>query len=312
MRKQAMVSVAGVPPLEVGLTYSDATVGEYLTQRPDGSWHYPPGRYAAFCRRAKSDLMTWLKRLGRELPMVGGFWRMDAQSRKSGPYLGLPVPHFHLSLFGVPCEEEYLGKEIDFLVWKAGRQKVVHSWPVGSFAVDGNAFVRRHQWASPRAAQTHLDFETTTWGLEREVVSKSERSRDKMQFYEWLSLSWYHVVDSHDMNHALAGTHVTPLKTWAGFSFYFSHYMAHMSEVEVPLYGRTWGIFNRNCIPWAQMVDIEIDGAEGYRIRRIARRYIERCRGRRYQLRNGCGLSVFCDAENWWVKLMRRPAPDPF
>jgi hypothetical protein len=28
MRKQAMVSVAGVPPLEVGLTYSDATVGE--------------------------------------------------------------------------------------------------------------------------------------------------------------------------------------------------------------------------------------------------------------------------------------------
>ncbi len=312
MRKQGMVSVAGDLPLEVGLTYSDVTVGEYLAQRPDGTWYFPPGRYEAFCRCAKSDLMTWLKRLGRELPMVGGFWRMDAQTRKSGPYLGLPVPHFHLSLFGVPYEDECLGKEVDCLVWSERRQAMVHHWPAGSIAVDGNVFIRHYQWPSPRGAQTYLDFQSLSFGIERQLASELNWSRSHMDFREWLSTSWYYVVDSHDMNHARAGTHVTQLESWAGFSFYFSHYMAHVSEVEVPLYGRTWGVFNRKCIPWAQMVDMEIDGKQGYRIRRIARRYIERCRGRRYFLRNGCGLSVFCDAEKWWVNLLRRPAPDPF
>jgi hypothetical protein len=312
MRKQACVSVAGEPPLEVGLTYSDVTVGEYLMQQPDGLWYYPPGRYEAFCRRAKSNLMTWLKRLRRELPMVGGLWRMDAVLRKSGLYLGLPVPHFHLSLFGVPYEDEYLGPEVDCLVWNARRQQVVHRWPAGSFAVDGNAFVRHYQWPSPRAAQTSLDFQSLSLGIERQSAAELDFHSDQMDFREWLSTSWYYVVDSHDMNHARAGTHVTQLKSWAGFSFYFSHYMAHVSELEIPLYGRCWGMFNRKCIPWAQMVEIEIPGEQGYRIRRIARRFIEHRRGRRYFLRNGCGLTVFCDAENWWVNLLRRSAPDPF
>ena len=312
MRKQGLVSVAGEPPLEVGLTYSDVTVGEYLQRQADGSWSYPLGRYEAFCRRAKADLMTWLKRLGRELPMVGGFWRMDAVLRKSGPFIGLPVPHFHLSLFGVPYEDEYLGQEVDYLVWKPRRQEVVHSWPAGSYAVNGDAFVRRYWWPSPRAAQTYLDFQCLSYGSEREWAAESHFERDNMEFREWLSTSWYFVVDSHDMNHMRAGTHFTSLKSWAGFSFYFSHYMAHVSEVAVPLYGRCWGLFNRKCIPWAQMVEVELEGREGYRLRRIARRYIEHCRGRRYHLRDGCGLSVFCDAENWWVKLVRRRPPDPF
>jgi hypothetical protein len=312
MRKQGMVSVAGEPPLEVGLTYSDVTVGGYLQQRADGSWFYPRGRYESFCRRAKADLMNLIKRLGRELPMVGGFWRMDAQTRKSRQFVGLPVPHFHMSLFGVPYEDEYLGQEVDCLVWNEGRQRMVHRWPRGCFAVDGAVFLRLYQWPSPRAAQTYLDFQMLSHGSERRLASELEFQRDKMEFCEWLSTAWYFVVDSHDMNHMRAGTHVTRLQSWAGFSFYFSHYMAHLSDAAVPLYGRCWGLFNRKCIPWAQMVEIEIEGAEGYRIRRIARHHIEHCRGRRYFLRNGCGLSVFCDAERWWVNLLRRPAPDPF
>jgi hypothetical protein len=311
MRKQGMVSVAGEPPLEVGLTYSDVTVGGYLQQEADGSWHYPPGRYEAFCRRAKTDLMTWLKRLGRELPLVGGFWRMDAVLRKSGPYLGLPVPHIHLSLFGVPYEDEYVGNEATFLACKRTGELVLRL-PRGCVEKDGAVFMRRYQWPSPRAAQTYLDFQCLSNGSERQLADGLHIERDKMEFREWLSTSWYFVVDSHDMNHMRAGTHVTSLKSWAGFSFYFSHYMAHVSEVAVPLYGRCWGLFNRTCIPWAQMVEIELEGREGYRLRRIARRYIEHCRGRRYHLRDGCGLSVFCDAENWWLKLVRRRPPDPF
>jgi len=312
MRKQGMVSVAGDPPLEVGLTFSDATVAEYVAQWPDGSWYYPPGRYESFCRRAKSDLMTWQKRLGRELPMVGGFWRMDAVKRKSGPFVGLPVPHFHLSLFEVPYEDEYMGHEADCLVWSNRHQQPVLRLPRDCYPVDGAVFLRLYQWTSPKAAQTHLDFQVLSHGSERQSASALHSQQDKMDFREWLSTSWYFVVDSHDMNHMRAGTHVTRLQSWAGFSFYFSHYMAHLSEVEVPLYGRTWGVFNRKCIPWAQMIDIEIDGAEGYRIRRIARRYIERQRGRRYFLRNGCGLSVFCNAEKWWTNLIPHSAPDPF
>lgn len=312
MRKQGMVSVAGEPPLEVGLTYSDAIVGEYLRHQSDGSWGYPPGRYESFCRRAKADLMSLLKRLLRELPMVGGFWRMDAVLRKSGPYVGMAVPHFHLSLFGVPYEDEYAGNEEDFVVWSKRQEQPVLRLPRGCIAVDGVVFLRQYQWPSPRAAQTYLDFQLLSNGSERQSASQLHFQRDKMEFREWLSTAWYFVVDSHDINHMRAGTHVTSLKSWAGFSFYFSHYMAHVSEVAVPLYGRCWGLFNRKCIPWAQMVEVELEGREGYRLRRIARRYIEHCRGRRYHLRDGCGLSVFCDAENWWVKLVRRSAPDPF
>jgi hypothetical protein len=311
MRKQGMVSVAGDLPLEVGLTYSDATVSEYVQQQADGSWSFPTGRYESFCRRAKADLMNLLKRLLRELPMVGGFWRMDAVLRKSGPYMGLPVPHFHLSLFGVPYEDEFVGSETMFLACKRTGELVLRL-PRGCVEKDDGVFMRRYQWPSPRAAQTYLDFQCLSNGSERQSAVDLQFERDKMDFHEWLSTSWYFVVDSHDMNHMRAGTHVTSLKSWAGFSFYFSHYMAHVSEVAVPLYGRCWGLYNRKCIPWAQMVEVELEGREGYRLRRIARRYIEHCRGRRYHLRDGCGLSVFCDAERWWVNLVRRRPPDPF
>ena len=45
---------------------------------------------------------TSLKRLLREFPSVRGWWRLEFQTRKSGEFEGVDIPHFYLLLFGLP------------------------------------------------------------------------------------------------------------------------------------------------------------------------------------------------------------------
>jgi hypothetical protein len=133
----------------------------------------------------------------------------------------------------------------------------------------------------------------------------------KMSFQDWSSLAWYHVVGSHNLDHLQAGVRVECVRSWGGVASYASKYLAKedaqfMEDIE---WGRSWGIFNRKCIPWAKIIELELDVDVGVRLRRVARRYLERRRGRRF--RAPYGLTLYCDTAHW-AKLWARPPPDPF
>jgi hypothetical protein len=73
--------------------------------------------------------------------------------------------------------------------------------------------------------------------------------------------------------------------------------------------GRSWGIFNREFMPWAKMVEFPLDDDAGIRIRRIARRFLERRLGRK--VKRHFGFTLYCDPRQW-AKLWESPPDTPF
>jgi hypothetical protein len=138
----------------------------------------------------------------------------------------------------------------------------------------------------------------------------AERARN-MAFCDWASLAWYHVVGSHNVDHLAAGLRVERVRSWGGVMSYCAKYMAKadcefLSDVA---FGRSWGVFNRKCVPWAKLVDLDLDGDMGIRLRRVARRYLEHRFGRR--VRAPYGITLYCDVKNF-RRFWERPPPDPF
>jgi len=74
-------------------------------------------------------------------------------------------------------------------------------------------------------------------------------------------------------------------------------------------FGRSWGIFNRKSVPWAKMIEVELDGETGVRLRRVARRYLERRFGRK--VKAPYGITLYGGVENF-RRIWERPPPDPF
>lgn len=74
------------------LTFPDLVVSAFEDVEQMASW-------------AKEVWSVIRKRLAREFKRGGGIWRMELMDRKSGQFVGLLVPHFHVLLFcgeGVP------------------------------------------------------------------------------------------------------------------------------------------------------------------------------------------------------------------
>ncbi len=121
-------------------------------------------------------------------------------------------------------------------------------------------------------------------------------------------MSWYHVVDSHDINHFTAGARVERVRTWGGVMSYASKYMAKADSEflgEIP-FGRSWGIFNRAALPWAEIVEMDLPEEVGVRLRRVARRFLEHKLGRKWNAHYG--ISVFCDGSQF-LRLIPPPPP---
>lgn len=98
------------PGLFITLTYPDLFIGD-----PE-RWH--------------RDLDTLLKRLRRNFPRVGWFWRLEMVERQSGFNKGIYAPHFHLLVF---MEQRYKGKELRWLrLWFSLAWYEI----VGSFSLD--------------------------------------------------------------------------------------------------------------------------------------------------------------------------------
>lgn len=73
-----------------------------------------PDAFPGHWRAVKRDLDTFLKRLTREYPRAGFFWRIEYKRRKSGQQnRGKLAPHFHMLLFGIDAELT------DFRSWAA-------------------------------------------------------------------------------------------------------------------------------------------------------------------------------------------------
>lgn len=177
----------------------------------------------------------------------------------------------------------------------------------------------------PQVWKRHLD----TWlkRLEREytglsVIWKLEfQSRGAPHYHllvfgarwispQWLSRSWYEVVDSGDINHLMAGTKVEFIRSWRGVMFYASKYLAKKTnEGLMPGVGRFWGVMHRERLPM-DLMDLPLTFGQFFRLRRLllhwtqvqGRKRQERDRkpdtGRRRRVRSeNQGLTVFTDYE---------------
>jgi len=258
---------------------------------------------ADFSKTAKLHLDVLLKRLRRACRSACGFWRIEWKARKSGKHEGKLVPHFHLLIWGLPTREISAGFE-SFVPVRDQQQ---------SFAGLCGKVRRDHEFASLRSANYFLDREilhdlrTQTQAWEGKGVEHSF-----MSFFDWVSLAWYHVVGTGNVDHFLAGCRVEKIRTWGGVLSYCAKYMSKadsenfMADIAT---GRSWGIFNRELMPWAKLIEIDLDDSVGNRVRRIARRYLEHRLGRRVQ--RHYGLTLYCDCAQW-SKLFARPPDNPF
>jgi hypothetical protein len=260
----------------------------------------------SFAKTAKLHLDALLKRLHRACPSACGFWRIEWKARKSGLHEGKLFPHFHLLIWGLP--ERVLAVDRD-----TGKELVESFVPVRDCQLaftDVCGEVRRaHVFKTMRAADR---FFTRECVHEYRVSSAAAVDQSFMSFFDWVSLAWYHVVGTGNVDHFLAGCRVERIRSWGGVLSYCAKYMSKADSenfmADIPT-GRSWGIFNRVCMPWAKMVELPLDDDAGVRIRRIARRYLEKRLG--HSVKRHFGITVYCDVGQF-KRLLEKPPDAPF
>jgi len=318
------VSVAAELPDFVTLTLPDDCFDDCVT---------------TFAKAAKLHLDVLLKRLRRVCPSACGFWRIEWKARKSGKHEGKLFPHFHLLMWGlmqrslgevaridretrevISVEERFescvalpdsqlslklveaLAVPLDNVPAPEGECKVISKSGIGEYCFKG----RRRFVDRCTSLVINLAVEKTD-----PAHPLAEQARN-MTFFDWVSLAWYHVVGTGNVDHLKAGCRVEKIRTWGGVMSYCAKYMSKadsetfMSNVPT---GRSWGVFNRVYMPWAKMVELPLGDDAGIRLRRIARHYLERRLGRRVQ--RHFGMTVYCDVSQF-KRLLARPPDSPF
>lgn len=249
----------------------------------------------------KEHLEALLKRLRRVHPQAAALWRLELVPRKSGENVGKIAPHFHLLIWNVPEKWEDPGKHqtrLKFMLqtWcdiEDGRRLVRreifrdgvlhHSEPhvensdpdkgpietVESKRVDR----RGREW---RIVE-HWQKDGVAYLTERLAKLRRLEESDWVTFKEWLSVNWYEVVGSCDRRHLKAGTRVEEVQSWSGVTAYAAKYLSKETMEEVGSVGRYWGVFNRECIPWAERVDVALTVGRGVEVRRAALAYSLKC-----------------------------------
>jgi hypothetical protein len=286
------VSVGADLPEFVTLTLPDDSFDDSVTK---------------FAKTAKLHLDTLLKRLRRVCPSATGFWRIEWKARKSGLHEGKLFPHFHLLVWGLP--QRY---DLDRVTGLDVRQSVVAVRDSQrQFAGLCSTVAKQHVFSSQRAAEKF-----TVRRAIHEVRCKHFESSDPrsfMTFFDWVSLAWYHVVGSHNVDHFLAGCRVESIRSWGGVLSYCAKYMSKADSENFladVAFGRSWGIFNRSLMPWAKMIELPLADDVGVRLRRIACRYLSRKLGRRVQ--RHYGITLYCDVAQFKRLLEASPPDTPF
>jgi hypothetical protein len=286
------VSVAAELPAFVAVTFPDQFYQPVLS---------------VMAKRAKAHMDVLMKRLHRACPSACGFWRMEWQSRKSGLHEGKLMPHFHLLIWGLPQRQSRWGHGVEPFIPVREAQE--------DFAGLCGEVMKRHCFEDKKRALkfAQRSFEHFSRVDDAEhIASKYGIEHTFMTFFDWISLVWYHVVGTGNLDHFRAGCRVEQVDSWRGVASYCSKYMSKadsdnwMSDVPA---GRQWGIFNRSCMPWAKLIKIDLDDDVGIRLRRVARHFLEHATGKRVQ--RHYGMTLYCDTSKF-KPLFARPPDTPF
>lgn len=292
---------------------------------------------ARFAKRAKVYSDNFFKRLRRVSPRACGFWRIEWKARLSGLHEGKLFPHFHFLVWGL--EERSLGDY--YKEDESGRVvSVVEMFEAFVDLPDSQLTLQLVNILSLPACpplpalgvcNTHIVTGAGDWWFsgKRKFVERchdlvdslaterldsshpvAQRAR-KMSFADWASLAWYHVVGSQNTDHLKAGVRVERVRSWGGAMSYCAKYMSKvdcefLSDVA---FGRSWGVFNRAAMPWAKIIEMPLDAETGNRLRRVARRYLDRVCGSKRP--RPYGFTLYCDVVQW-SKLWSRPPDAPF
>jgi hypothetical protein len=302
-------SVNASMPCFVTLTFSDAVF------RDDA---------AGFAKMAKLCIDTLFKRLRRVAPSACGFWRLEWQSRKSGEHEGKLVPHFHLMVWGLEWRDSawLQGQGQEAFVRVVDRQ--VHMDLLGTmaaykkdcsskFEAGGDGFkVKGRRDIRASVSEKFLAREHQAEMRAVDDLCRHFGVESFMSFQDWASLAWYKIVGSGDLNHFTAGVRVERVKSWGGVMHYCAKYMAKADAqfLSAVPYGRNWGIFNRVALPWAKIVEIDLDSDVGVRLRRIARKMLERRVGRKWNA--PYGITLYCLGSEFLRLIPSPPPPPPF
>jgi hypothetical protein len=285
------LSVEADLPDFVGLTLPDNCFDDCVT---------------SFGKAAKLHLTVLLKRLRRACPSACGIWRLEWKARKSGLYVGKLFPHFHLLVWGLP--NRFIGTTL------MGVDHHESYVPIRdcqqSFTVLLDGMLKNTVFKSFREGSNLLDRKIAHAARCDKPPSSNESSW--MSFFDWVSLAWYHVVGTGNTDHFLAGCSVERMRIWGGVMYYCAKYISKADSenflADVP-FGRNWGIFNRDLMPWAKMVQFPLADDQGVKIRRVARRYLEHRLGRRVQ--RHFGITIYCDVSQF-KRLIEHPPDIPF
>lgn len=114
----------------------------------------------------------------------------------------------------------------------------------------------------------------------------------------WVGPVWYKVVGSGDERHLHAGTRVEWLRSYRGAIAYASKYLAKVTQETIQNVGRWWGVVNRACLPWAELVVCPVDDKTAKDIIR----YFKKFAGVQNR-RQAWAWSLMCDASHWFERL---------
>jgi hypothetical protein len=254
--------------------------------------------------RAKGCLDAFFKRLKRVSPGAAGLWRLEWMPRKTGVHVGKLMPHFHLLVWGLAVRErgvnEFGQMRHETIVAAEDYQLKLQFADLSAAALAGVPFPTRKQVFRVDDAL----YQVQDW----DFFKPGHRGR-AMTFWDWCAMSWYDVVQSGDVNHFFAGTRVEHLESWGGVMHYCAKYIGKVGENDLSQVegGRVWGVFNRSMVPWAKMIELDLDEETGVRLRRIARHYLSRKLGRPVIPRYG--ITIYCDTAVFRSLLCPR---DPF
>jgi hypothetical protein len=314
------VSCAAENPVMVTLTLPDESFNDSVPR---------------FAELSKAWLDAWLKRLHRVCRSACGFWRVEWKARKSGLHEGKLFPHFHLLVWGLPVRDLWGGYRADgtpldecyvlvedrqgeFLgllqqacgVQRASRETAAEWFSHVGLVADGETAFHNSEGYYGVVKLSKARRWKTAW--ERSLLVEHGMLPRYMSFRDWCALSWYHVVDSHNVKHFEAGVTVERVRSFAGVAYCAKAYLSKvdaesfLSDVE---FGRSWGISNRALMPWAKIVELDLSDDMGVRVRRVARRYLEHRLGRR--VKRPYGLTLYCETSRW-ARLLTRPPDTPF
>lgn len=264
-----------------------------------------------FAKTAKLHLQTLLKRVVRVVPTACGFWRIEWKARKSGLHTGKLFPHFHLMMWGLP--QRVVSKD------EAGKDILESYVPVvdaqQSFASLAKQIFKEHTFEKRSQAErfsTRVCMHNYRVEGAEHIAEKRGREHSFMSFFDWVSLAWYHVVGTGNVQHFMAGCRVEKIKSWGGVLSYCAKYMSKADAegfLADEATGRNWGIFNRVHMPWAKMIELPLPDDAGIRLRRVMRRYLEHQTGKK--INRHFGMTLYCQPARF-LPLVAPPPDTPY